>query len=398
MNSASVLPADQATVERQSELRSIGYLSGYTKPTDSSGVVVSNKEMICPGLTLFCSGHATVALLMDLEGNTVHEWEITFDEVWPESLDFEVNKEHKEFFRRTHVYANGDLLVLFEYIGIVKLDRHSNVLWSVAGEHHHDIKVLDDGTIVTLRKLKKSSEEIKAVMGENAIYESATYDVVAFISPEGSEIDRIDLLEALCFSEYAPILNQAQDTWDLFHANSVSIIKRPIVAQKTLFREGDIIVSMRKISTIVVVDLASKTVKWALSGKWLGQHQAEYLANGNFLVLDNMGGSAEYCDFDRSQVIEIDPMTQEIVWRFNGTPDKPIFTHWLGYNQRLPNGNTLISESTNGRLQEVTSDGEIIWEYVSPYRAGENGELIATLMGAQRISLGALPFLTELPD
>ena len=37
-----------------------------------------------------------------------------------------------------------------------------------------------------------------------------------------------------------------------------------------------------------------------------------------------------------------------------------------GYAQRLPNGNTLITESSFGRFFEVTKEGEIVWEYVNP--------------------------------
>ena len=35
--------------------------------------------------------------------------------------------------------------------------------------------------------------------------------------------------------------------------------------------------------------------------------------------------------------------------------------------ERLPNGNTLVSSGPQGRLFEVTSEGEIVWEYWSPY-------------------------------
>jgi hypothetical protein len=35
--------------------------------------------------------------------------------------------------------------------------------------------------------------------------------------------------------------------------------------------------------------------------------------------------------------------------------------------QRLPNGNTLITEGADGRVFEVTTGGDIVWEYVSPY-------------------------------
>jgi hypothetical protein len=39
----------------------------------------------------------------------------------------------------------------------------------------------------------------------------------------------------------------------------------------------------------------------------------------------------------------------------------------MGYAQRLPNGNTLITESSFGRFFEVTKEGEIVWEYVNPF-------------------------------
>ena len=34
--------------------------------------------------------------------------------------------------------------------------------------------------------------------------------------------------------------------------------------------------------------------------------------------------------------------------------------------QRLPNGNTLITEGQSGRLIEVTAAGEVVWEYANP--------------------------------
>ncbi|MDH7514684.1 MAG: FlgD immunoglobulin-like domain containing protein, partial [Bacteroidota bacterium] len=39
------------------------------------------------------------------------------------------------------------------------------------------------------------------------------------------------------------------------------------------------------------------------------------------------------------------------------------FTAHYGGNQRLPNGNTLVTESTKGSLFEVAPDGRIVWEY-----------------------------------
>jgi hypothetical protein len=35
--------------------------------------------------------------------------------------------------------------------------------------------------------------------------------------------------------------------------------------------------------------------------------------------------------------------------------------------QRLPNGNTLITEGMHGRIFQVTPSGEVVWEYLTPY-------------------------------
>ena len=50
-----------------------------------------------------------------------------------------------------------------------------------------------------------------------------------------------------------------------------------------------------------------------------------------------------------------------------GTTIYKFYSGFISSAQRLPNGNTLITEGTDGRLIEVTSEHEIVWEYISPY-------------------------------
>ena len=103
------------------------------------------------------------------------------------------------------------------------------------------------------------------------------------------------------------------------------------------------------------------------------------LDNGNILLFDNKGHNG------MSKVIEIDPFTQEIVWAYEGTAENGFYSKVSGRNQRLPNGNTLITEANSGRAFEVTPDGKIVWEFYNPARAGKNNELIATLFHCWRL-------------
>jgi hypothetical protein len=41
--------------------------------------------------------------------------------------------------------------------------------------------------------------------------------------------------------------------------------------------------------------------------------------------------------------------------------------HGIAVAQRLANGNTLLTDSSFGRFFEVTKEGEIVWEYISPF-------------------------------
>src|SRR5690554_8099399 len=43
------------------------------------------------------------------------------------------------------------------------------------------------------------------------------------------------------------------------------------------------------------------------------------------------------------------------------------YSFFISSAQRLPNGNTLITEGSNGRIFEVTTEHELVWEYISPY-------------------------------
>ena len=74
--------------------------------------------------------------------------------------------------------------------------------------------------------------------------------------------------------------------------------------------------------------------------------------------------------FGQSRVLEIDLFTHEIYWDYKGTSPDHLFDSWIrGAQQRLPNGNTLITNRNAAACSEVAPAGEIAWEYYNPDRA-----------------------------
>jgi outer membrane protein assembly factor BamB len=128
---------------------------------------------------------------------------------------------------------------------------------------------------------------------------------------------------------------------------------------------------------LVVLDPEANSIVWALRGSWRQQHDVKMLPNGHILLFDNQGA---LMSTGRSRVLEVLPTTGAIVWSFRGTDEDPLDSEIRGGAQRLIGGNTLISESAAGRILEVTPDGTVVWEYVNPLVAVENGhKLIASL-------------------
>jgi hypothetical protein len=83
----------------------------------------------------------------------------------------------------------------------------------------------------------------------------------------------------------------------------------------------------------------------------------QVLPNGNILTVETRD-TENYTD---TRLIEI-TRDKEIIWEFSG------FDAMFGSVQRLPNGNTVITDSDrtkkeNPRIIEVAPDGEIVWEY-----------------------------------
>ena len=52
-----------------------------------------------------------------------------------------------------------------------------------------------------------------------------------------------------------------------------------------------------------------------------------------------------------------------MVWEYNPVPEERFLAGYISGAQRMPNGNTFINAGAIGFQREVTSSGDIVWEY-----------------------------------
>ncbi len=365
-----------ALAEREAigALVQLPYLRGYNPASGKGGVTLYDAARAYPGLNLCLSAHAPEARLMDMEGAVRHRWALEAGRIWPGlKLDSE-RREDDLYWRRALLLPGGDLLVVWEYIGLMRIDSQSRLKWAVRCGANHDVAVDRDGMIYVPTHEKKVLPEVNAA---EPIFE----DFVTVLTPDGHIVRNISLLQAFVNSDYAPVLVNMKNEGDLFHSNSIQVLDGALASRSPVFRAGNLLVSIHSLSVLAILDPRQDRIVWALSGQWRAQHSPRSLASGRMLLFDNFGSM----HMGESRALEVDPFTQEILWRYGEGKDERMFSETNGFVQGLPNGNVLVVVSNEGRALEITPGREVVWRYDSPFRTGEKNELVATLHQVERL-------------
>jgi hypothetical protein len=369
----STLDAEQ---KRQIEqLEAIGYMQGSREAPGRSGVTIHKRAAAFSGLNLYTSGHAAEALLIDMQGNVLHRWARGFREVWP-NAEVPGNVRSTRFWRWAEPLPDGGLIVIWDGQGIARLDAESNVIWADLNRAHHEAELAPSGAIYTLTR---KAHVVPRVNEKRPILE----DFLVVLGPGGNELHRVSLLEA-----FARAPEECRRIWeeserragDIFHTNAVELLDGRLANRIPAFAEGNVMISIRFLDAIAVLDPEREKIVWAARGEFARQHDPTILKNGRLLLFDNDGPEGRH-----SAVREYDPVSMRQLWEYRGSKQRPFHSATCGTAQRLPNGNTLITESDAGRAFEVSRGKKIVWEFVSPHRAGEDGRYIATLFTMLRL-------------
>ena len=313
--------------------------------TDGSSTIdpVIDPEKAWPSYTLYSGRYTEEAHLLDMNGDVVHTWSYPQDESWCYA----------------ELMEDGNLAVIVkeqedEFDGsFFELDLDSNVQRTINLPAHHDFVRRPNGNTILL---------CREYVDNDAVYDGeAKSDYFVEVTPDD------EVLWEWHADDHALKLQQFVDVEfprekrDWAHNNTIEVLPAtPAGEADDRFREGNYVFSMCNMDTIGVIDHETLEVVWAWGpGDVLKQHMPTMLDSGNLLLYDNGDGRGW------SRIIELDPLTEEIVWSYQADPVEDFYSEIRGANQRLPNGNTFITDSDYGRLFEVTPEGDIVWEWVT---------------------------------
>jgi hypothetical protein len=334
-----------------------------------SGLTHHDRKRALPGYTVYSTMSGDAVYLIDMDGKVVHQW--------PALAGTRV------FYG--HLLENGNLLVnasngseIGEGGGprtavVAEIDWAGQCAWFFADPllHHAHARLANGNTMVMATHVLDAEDAGRVIGSESgqsetgALWSEALWEV----TPSGDVAWQWRAIDHLDPEQYrlpaaepgrTPAGVNAGGSREWLHLNAVEELP-----------DGDLLLSFNTLSTVIIIDRNTGSVTWRAVPETSGQHNPTWLPEGRVLLFDN-GSRRGF-----SRVIEIDRRSNQVAWEYTGRPRDSFYSMNISGAQRLPNGNTLVTEGRSGRLFEVTREGDTVWEFINrAYRyAADSAEI-----------------------
>lgn len=347
--------APQEDVSRH--LQALGYVAlDGDADRAVAGVVWHARERVSPGLNLF-TNDVDAVLLVDAEGREVRRWTLP-------------GRKHCEY---AELISGPRLAVVCEREALVVIEPDGAVALEIRADVHHDVAERPDGSLLV------------PVRGEPAFYRGrkVVFDSLLEVATDGTtrvawssrdaveslrplhgpgELDSLPGPLRLAKNALLWILGRSMSIHEYYHLNSVEVLEESALGgSDDRFRAGHLLLGLRNANVAAVVDAESGDPLWVWGQDQLDlPHMPTLLSSGHLLVFDN-GTQRGW-----TRIVEVEPRSGRVTWQYPERPDPGFFSEWRGGVQRLPNGNTLVCMSEEGRVLELTREGELVWEFWNP--------------------------------
>ena len=349
------------------------------------------------GLTLLTGIEANdnlSAKIINAEGKTVHQWDIDWFKMWPNPKHLSNPEDVPQAKPGTNIQGaivmeNGDLIFNFTGLGLIRIDKQGKVVWRLPYQTHHSVHRHDDGNLWVSGK-KYHTENVSLLPHlKPPFYEETILEV----TPDGEILREWSIPKLLRKNGYAGLLylgtlsnastkikgdNKRDGNTDLLHLNDVEPF--PSSMKEDFFKHGDVMVSLRNINAVFIFNSKNDKIKFLSMGQFIRQHDPDFIDGNTFSVFDNNNGGSNP---PKSLIVIVSARENTSKVFFEGSPEQPFYTPFMGAHQWQPNGNLLITESKPGRGFEINQQGEMVWQHVN--YVDQDRRTVAIVLGMQRL-------------
>ena len=252
-----------------------------------------------------------------------------------------------------YLLPDGSLMIPVRR-SVMRVGACSNVEWrkELELQVHHSIERDADGNFWTPAR----SDRHRLVQQEDELLK---------LSPAGDVLARISLTDVLVRSGYRHLFYGMRDyRSDPLYVNDVE----PVLRDGPFWRRGDLFVSLRTNSVVLLYRPATDEVVWLRQGPWLHQHDVDVVGDSEISVFSN--NSARSRDGKRlvlgaNEVYVYDFATGEArsPWR-EAMRRHDVRTETMGGAALFDDGGLMVEENNYGRVLRLSADGTLRWSYV----------------------------------
>jgi len=270
-------------------------------------------------------------------------------------------------FRAIHplLLPNGDLITKDHDSPLLRIDACTARVWiQDSTTFHHSTEMDADGMLW----LPGRAEPAKVA-----------HVGVDFMDDEVAQVDPADG-RVLFARSIAQLMAEKGWTHRLFtngayiddpiHLNDI----QPVLADGPFWKKGDLFLSLRNISAIMLYRPSTDEIVWIKEGPWLSQHDVDILDDHRIAVYDNRTedrGLGEYVE-THSDILVYDFATDQVTTLLGDAMAKAeIKTLYAGLYTALPGGYSLIEDVTSARLVVIGPDGAVAAEYANKADSGK---------------------------
>ena len=253
-------------------------------------------------------------------------------------------------------FPDGSLFVPARW-SVMRIDACSNVEWRRELESmvHHSIERDADGNFW-----------MPARSGRRRLFNRK--DELLKLSPAGDVLARISLTDALARNGYRHLLYGMHDYGDSYfqlHVNDVE----PVLRDGPFWRRGDLFVSLRANSVVLLYRPVTGEVVWLQQGPWLHQHDVDVVGDSEISVFSNnaaitRGGGHRVLGANEVYVHDFATGEARSPWR-EAMRRHDVRTETMGTATVFDDGGLMVEENDYGRVLRLSADGALLWSYVN---------------------------------
>jgi hypothetical protein len=241
---------------------------------------------------------------------------------------------------------------------LVEIDACARPVWVANGIYHHSNEHAPDGSLWT--PYYKVPSQLPLVGPE---FEE---DQIAHLAPDGAVLSQTSIVKILQDNGYGHLVfGTAQYVDDPTHMNDI----QPVPGDGPYWKAGDVFVSLRNISTVLLYRPAENRVVWLKQWPWVNQHDVDVLDDHRISIFDNR--KFNYRNF-RSKV---EPFNDVKVYDFaTDTVTSPwqeamakldLRTIDMGRQEVLDDDTVIVEETNFARLVQLHRDASTDWQYIN---------------------------------